>query len=267
MLFDSHCHLDAPEFTEDRDAVVTTAVAAGVGKILVPSVAANNFEAVLACCQRYPLCLPAYGIHPLYTSGASDTDLEKLHLWLQKKPGKADMPAIAVGEIGLDFFVADFDVSRQEFFFVEQLKLARAIGLPVVLHVRRAIDQVLKHLRRHVGMGGRGGIVHAFNGSQQQADELIALGFRLGFGGAMTYPRATRIRHLAATLPLEHIVLETDAPDMPPAWLRSRVEKPRNTPDQLAELAAVLAALRGMDVDEMAAVTTANAIEVLALSH
>jgi len=250
MLIDTHCHLDAGEFADDRDAVHAGALAAGVGRILVPAVAAGNFTAVRDCVARYPGCVAAYGIHPLYVGGARDDDLDALRQWL------GGGQAVAVGEIGLDHFVADGDPQRQEYFFVEQLKLAREFGLPVVLHVRRAVDAVLKQLRR---IRVSGGIAHAFNGSRQQAEEFLKLGFALGFGGAMTFSGSTRIRALAASLPDEAIVLETDAPDIPPAWLAGR----RNAPGELPRIAGELAALRGISVAAVAAMTAANARRVL----
>lgn len=250
MLIDSHCHLDAAEFDADRDAVQAAALAAGVGRIVVPGVAVDGFEKLKTSVARYPGCFAAYGIHPLYVMQAADADLEVLRRWLQtEKP-------VAVGEIGLDFYVPGIDPARQELFFVEQLKLAREFDLPVILHVRRAVDQVLKQLRR---IRVSGGIAHAFNGSRQQADEFIKLGFKLGFGGAMTYAGSTRIRALAATLPLDSIVLETDAPDMAPAWLNGG----RNSPAELPRIAAVLAELRGLPVPEIAERTSANALAAL----
>ncbi|WP_153129929.1 TatD family hydrolase [Dechloromonas hortensis] len=250
MLIDSHCHLDAAEFDADRDAVQAAALAAGVGRIVVPGVAVDGFEKLKTSVARYPGCFAAYGIHPLYVMQAADADLEVLRRWLQtEKP-------VAVGEIGLDFYVPGIDPARQELFFVEQLKLAREFDLPVILHVRRAVDQVLKQLRR---IRVSGGIAHAFNGSRQQADEFIKLGFKLGFGGAMTYAGSTRIRALAATLPLDSIVLETDAPDMAPAWLNGG----RNSPAELPRIAAVLAELRGLPMPEIAERTSANALAAL----
>lgn len=245
MLIDSHCHLDAAEFDADRDAVQAAALAAGVGRIVVPGVAVDGFEKLKTSVARYPSCRAAYGIHPLYVMQAVDTDLGVLRRWLQtEKP-------VAVGEIGLDFYVEGIEPARQELFFVEQLKLAREFDLPVILHVRRAVDQVLKQLRR---IRVSGGIAHAFNGSRQQADEFIKLGFKLGFGGAMTYSGSTRIRALAATLPLDSIVLETDAPDMAPAWLNGG----RNSPVELPRIAAVLAELRGLPVPEIVERTGTN---------
>ena len=253
MLIDSHCHLAAAEFAPDRDAVAATARAAGVLAVVVPAVDVASFADVHACCTRYPGCAAAYGIHPLFVGGASQADLASLKAQLQGAgPGRP----VAVGEIGLDLFVADPAFDRQEDFFVEQLAIARDTDLPVLLHVRRAVDQVLKHLRR---IRVKGGIAHAFNGSRQQADELIKLGFKLGFGGAMTYESSTRIRRLAAALPLESIVLETDAPDMPPAWLQGK----RNTPSELPRINALLAGLRGIGAAEMASATSANVHAVL----
>jgi len=233
--------------------VAGAAAAAGVAAIVVPAIERANFGAVASVCREFPGCVAAYGIHPMYVERAEDADLDALRATLAREP------AVAVGEIGLDRFVAPRDEAhdrRQEFFFVEQLKIARDFDLPVILHVRRAIDAILKQLRR---IKVAGGIAHAFNGSRQQADELIKLGFVLGFGGAMTYPRAARIRELAATLPLDAIVLETDAPDLAPAW---RVGA-RNTPDQLPRIAAELAALRDIPVADVIAATSRNARRVM----
>ena len=267
MLIDTHCHLDAAEFDTDRAAVADAATRAGVELIVVPSVERANFGAVASVCRDHPGCLAAYGIHPMYVEHARELDLDALRETIQRGH------ALAVGEIGLDRYVEPRDDARQELYFAAQLQLARDAGLPVLLHVRRAIDPVLKHLRR---CRVRGGIAHAFNGSRQQAEEFIKLGFKLGFGGAMTFPRANRIRELAATLPLDAIVLETDSPDMPPEWLAAstdgagqqarRVRREvaaRNTPDQLPRIAQTLANLRGIPVQAVAEATTTNAGAVL----
>ncbi|PKO85577.1 MAG: DNAase [Betaproteobacteria bacterium HGW-Betaproteobacteria-12] len=250
MLIDTHCHLDAGEFASDRDAVRAAALAGGVERIVVPAVEVGNFAAVRDCVARYPGCFAAYGIHPLFVTAAQPGDLAELRRWLA-----AERP-VAVGEIGFDHYVADVDPQRQEYFFVEQLKLAREFELPVLLHVRRAVDAVLKQLRR---IRVPGGIAHAFNGSRQQADEFLKLGFALGFGGALTFSGSTRIRQLAATLPDDAIVLETDAPDIPPAWLAGG----RNAPGELPRIAGELAALRGLSLAEVSAMTAANARRVL----
>ena len=250
MLIDTHCHLDAAEFDGDRDAVLEAARAAGVGGFLVPAVCADNFDAVAALSASRRSCCHALGIHPLYVQRAQESDLELLRARL------AEGAAVAVGEIGLDGFVADGDLPLQRHYFEAQLKIARDFELPVLLHIRRAQDEILKYLRR---IAVPGGIAHAFNGSRQQAEAFIKLGFRLGFGGAMTFDGSRRIRELAASLPLSSIVLETDAPDMPPAWAGGQ----RNEPANLARFARVLAELRGMSVEDVIEATGANALAAL----
>lgn len=259
MLIDTHCHLDAAEFAGDRDDVVRAAIEAGVSAIVVPAVSPQNFPAVRQCCERYSGSYPAYGIHPLYLGSIDESGFRQLRDWLRKELAGPHRP-VAIGEIGLDFFVPGFDAARQELFFVEQLKIARDFDLPVLLHVRRSVDQILKCLRR---IGVRGGIAHAFNGSRQQADEFLRLGFKLGFGGTMTFPRSTRIRELATSLPLESVVLETDAPDIPPAWL----DGGRNAPRELVRIAGVLAELRGLSLRDVEAATTENTLSLLALTQ
>jgi TatD DNase family protein len=251
ILVDTHCHLDAAEFDADRDAVYQEAKV-GVGRTawVVPAVERANFGAVASVCRDYAGCVPAYGIHPMYVERARPEDLEALRTTLHRET------AVAVGEIGLDHHVELRDDAKQDFYFVEQLKIAREFGLPVLLHVRKAIDPILKALR---AVRVPGGIAHAFNGSRQQAEAFIQLGFKLGFGGAMTYPGSKRIRELAATLPLDSIVLETDAPDIPPAWKAGA----RNTPADLLPIAETLAELRALPLAEVAAVTSANARAVL----
>jgi TatD DNase family protein len=251
VFTDTHCHLDAAEFGDRQPDIMRDAAAVGVNRIVIPAVNHGNFEAVHKLCAQYPECAPAYGIHPMYTDDASPKDLDVVHDYLKQSQ------AVAIGEIGLDFFIPHYDQARQEHFFVEQLKLAREFDLPVLLHIRRAQDTILKHLRQ---IKVRGGIAHAFSGSRQQADEFIKLGFKLGFGGAMTYSRATRLRELAATLPLESIVLETDAPDIPPDFLERGLP---NEPKYLPRIAQTLAELRGMPLEEVAQATTANALAVL----
>jgi TatD DNase family protein len=250
QFIDTHCHLDAAEFGDSQAALVQAAQAAGVGRIVVPSVTRANFEVVRGLCAFFPGCAPAYGIHPMYVEGAQPDDLLALRACL------AQPSIVAVGEIGLDFFIEPHDRERQEHFFVEQLKLAQEFDLPVLLHIRRAQDAILKLLRQHKVKG----IAHAFSGSRQQAEEFIKLGFKLGFGGAMTHTRATRLRELAATLPLGSIVLETDAPDIPPDFLQHGQP---NKPEYLPRIAQTLAELRGMPPEEVARITTENALAAL----
>ncbi len=254
MLIDSHCHIDAAEFDADRDAVITRSLELGVRALVLPSVARDNFEAVIAIAARHPQVFYALGIHPLYTDRAHDADLQVLRETIERRRG--DRQLIAVGEIGLDFFVAGLNRDRQVFFYEQQLRIAREFDLPVVLHVRRSQDQILKYLRR-VRLSG--GIAHAFNGSQQQATEFLNLGFVLGFGGAMTFGRALQIRRLAQTLPAQAHVLETDSPDIAPSWLHPG----RNSPLQLPLIAKVLAELRAIEFDDCARTTSANLLRVL----
>ena len=263
MWTDTHCHLDAPEFDADRDSVVGRARAAGVAQIVLPAVEVANFETVRALAHRHHFTY-ALGIHPLFTGRALDTDLQKLREALRAH--RDDQRLVAVGEIGLDHVVPGLDLQRQQQYYVAQLELAREFALPVILHVRRSADTLLKHLRT---IPVRGGIAHAFNGSEQQALAFVGLGFKLGFGGAMTFDRALQIRRLAEKLPMEAIVLETDAPDIPPHWLyrtaaqRAAGETSRNEPGELPRIAATLAALRGLSLQALAAATSVNACTAL----
>ena len=261
---DTHCHLDAPEFAPDVAAVRQRAAEAGVARCVIPAVAAAHFEAVRALAHRFGDCY-ALGIHPLFTPAATEDDLARLDQALERH--QDDPRLVAVGEIGLDHFVPGLDRERQLFFYREQLRLARRHGLPVILHVRRSADTLLRELRRHA-VGG--GIAHAFNGSSQQAHAFLDLGFALGFGGALTFERSRQIRRLAADLPETALVLETDAPDIPPRWLyRTADERARglphgrNEPAQLPAIAAVLAGLRRTAAEDLAVATGRNACAVL----
>ena len=261
---DTHCHLDAPEFAPDVDAVRAQARAAGVAHCVIPAVERAQWDAVRQLAQRHGDSY-ALGIHPLYTPRAADEDLEALAGALQQH--QADPRLVAVGEIGLDGFVPGLDPARQWRFYRAQLQLARRFGLPVILHVRRSADRLLKGLRE---VPVRGGIAHAFNGSVQQAQAFIALGFKLGFGGAVTYERALQLRRLAQALPEDAIAMETDAPDIPPHWLyRTAAERAagqpqgRNSPAELPRIGAEVAALRGLAPADWAARTRANAVAAL----
>jgi len=256
MLIDTHCHLDAAEFNLDRDVVALAAHQMGVSGIVVPAVTRNNFDDVIALSKQHRHCVYALGLHPMYVDNAELVDLDVLSNYVR------DYAPVAIGEIGLDYFINNprdnpQNIARQKYFFVAQLKIAQQHALPVILHVRGAIDDILKELRRCKLPGG---IAHAFNGSLQQAKQFIDLGFKLGFGGAMTYDRALHIRELAKTLPLEAIVLETDAPDIPPEWLG---KTGRNSPQELAKIAQVLADLRQVNIAQVLDITSANALNVL----
>ena len=269
---DTHCHLDAPEFEADRDEVIARAWAANVRLQVIPAVMPSTFEAARDAAHR---CKGAYalGTHPLYVHQVPADAVRLLELALERWQG--DPRLVAIGEIGLDHFVPELqnEASRalQERLYAQQLDLAARWQLPVILHVRRSADGLLKHLRRlrEAGRPVSGGIAHAFNGSAQQAQAFIDLGFKLGFGGAMTFDRALQIRRLAAELPAQSIVLETDAPDIPPHWLyrtaeqRSQGLRSRNEPAELPRIAETLAALRGWDLPGTRRITTANALAAL----
>ena len=280
---DSHCHLDAPEFDLDRTAVMQNAQSQGVAWCVMPAVQAKDFLSLQKLAQAFhqPYAL---GIHPLYVPQAQEQDLDFLAQCIEGALAKddqglrSDARLVAVGEIGLDFFVPALCEpamrEKQEFFYLAQLKLAQKFKLPVILHVRKSADELLKGLRRH---GVQGGIAHAFNGSFQQAQTFVEMGFALGFGGALTFDRALQLRRLATELPLSALVLETDAPDIPPHWLyKTQAERKlenclavqaRNEPSQLPRIGAVLAQLRGVAVSDIAAATLANAKRVLPQLH
>jgi TatD DNase family protein len=255
VWIDTHCHLDAADFDADRDAVVAAARTAGVATIVLPAVDAGNFDRVRELAHRHRLAY-ALGIHPMCTGTAGDADLAALRAKLEAH--RDDPRLVAIGEIGLDHFVAGLDHEHQAGIFAAQLRLAREFDLPVLLHVRRAVDSVLKQLRMRPV---RGGIAHAFNGSEQQARAFVELGFKLGFGGALTFERALRIRRVAAAVPLEAIVMETDAPDIAPHWLYRSAEA--RAAGATTRIGAELAGLRGVATEVLAAATSANAFAVL----
>ncbi len=253
MLIDTHCHLDAPEFQHMHPALLAAAAQSGIRALVVPGALAAHFETIQKLCAQYPHCAPAWGIHPLYVETATENDLEQLQNRLEQT---AHSGAVAIGEIGIDLYERADNLERQRFFFIEQVKLAKAYQLPIIVHARKAIDPVLQVLRQ---IKVPGGIIHAFNGSEQQATQCIELGFKLGYGGAMTFSGSTRIRKLAATLPLSALVLESDAPDIPPAWAPNQI----NVPANIAQFAQILAELRQISLGEVIQQTGHNALQAL----
>jgi TatD DNase family protein len=268
MWIDTHCHLDAAEFGSQAQQIRAQAATNNVANCIIPAVEVANFAAVRALAHAQGDSY-ALGIHPLYVPQATDDDLDRLDEALALHLD--DPHLVAVGEIGLDYFVPQLCEAamreKQERFYRAQLKIARKHSLPVILHVRRSADQLLKGLR---DIAVQSGIAHAFNGSVQQAQQFVERGFALGFGGAVTYERATQLRRLCTTLPAHALVLETDAPDIPPHWLYVTAEQraagvPQgiNSPAELPRIAQVVADLRGVSLEALAQLTTANAVRVL----
>lgn len=261
LWIDTHCHLDAPEFAGSLDAVIHAAADKNVKAILLPAVKVADCSHVKEMAHQYSQEIPGLvytlGIHPLYTNQAQESDIEVLEKHIIES--LSDPRFVGVGEIGLDYFVETLDPHKQEFFFNAQLDLAQKYQLPVILHVRRSQDAILKALRRRSIPSG---IAHAFNGSFQQAEQFIELGFKLGFGGAATYERALQIRRLLKELPLNSILTETDAPDIPPAWLREEGIS-FNEPAFIPRIAKELASVRGISDEEFASAVWCNAMQAL----
>ncbi|MGH8050206.1 MAG: TatD family hydrolase [Arenimonas sp.] len=245
-LFDSHSHLDAPEFEHDRSLVVSRAQAEGIKQQLLPAVEFASWSNLKDVCNRYSGLYPAYGLHPMYLSCHRPEHIPALRNWIEaEKPN-------AVGECGLDFFVEGLDAELQRFYFIEQLTLAREFELPVVVHARRAVDEVIASIKK---VGSLKGVIHSYSGSEEQARQLFNLGFSLGIGGPITYDRAQRLRRLVTSMPIEFLLLETDSPDQPNADYRGQ----RNEPAHLVDVLKVVAKLRGQSEEEIARITTANA--------
>ncbi len=244
-LADSHVHLDDTRFDADRDAAVERARAAGVALQIIPGTDAASWSRIQALCLPGSGLFPAYGLHPMFMHRHRDGDLTALSQWLEThRP-------VAIGEIGLDFHQEGHDAQGQREYFRQQLNLAREFDLPVILHARAALDEVTTTLRR---IGGLRGVVHSFSGSQEQAEQLWKLGFHLGIGGPITYERAQRLRRIVSNMPLEYLLLESDAPDQPGASHRGE----RNEPSYLTDALDCIARLRNSDPDELAMATTAN---------
>ena len=253
ILVDSHCHLDASGFDRDRAAVIERAQAAGVRQQVVPAVTAASWPKLREVCQQAPGLYPAYGLHPMFLADHQPGHLPLLREWIER-----ERPC-AIGECGLDFFVEGLDADAQQAYFIGQLELAREFELPVIVHARRAVDAVIASIRR---VGRLRGVVHSFSGSPEQARQLWQSGFLIGLGGPVTYERANRLRTLARTMPLDFLLLETDAPDQPDAGIRGQ----RNEPSRLPAVRDVIAELRGQSSDEIAAATTRNAERLFRLT-
>ena len=248
-IIDTHCHIDLPVFDQDRDQIIKTCQKAGINQIIVPAIEAASWQTLLEISKTHTTLYPTLGLHPVFINRHNESDLEKLdELAEQCSP-------LAIGEIGLDFFITDTDKIKQKHFFEEQLLIAKKHQLPVVLHVRKAHDDVLSHLK---DKDLPGGTCHAFNGSYEQAKRYIDLGFKLGFGGTLTFPNARKIHQLAKQIPLESIVLETDAPDMSGYAHQGQ----RNQPDYITDALTALSAIKQVSPEQVADQTSLNARQV-----
>ncbi|WDJ95277.1 TatD family hydrolase [Xanthomonas campestris] len=251
-LIDSHCHLDASEFDADRAAVIARAQAAGVMQQVVPAITAASWPGLREACALAPGLHPAYGLHPIFLDQHRPEHLELLAEWIAR-----ERPC-AIGECGLDFFLEGLDAQTQRHYFDGQLQLAKRFDLPLIVHARRAVEEVIARIK---AVGGIRGVVHSFAGSPEQAQQLWKLDFMIGLGGPVTYPRANRLRGLAAQMPLQHLLLETDAPDQPDAEIRGQ----RNEPARLRTVLDCIAQLRGEPAEAIAAQTSANARRLFGL--
>ncbi len=254
MWIDTHIHLDAAEYAGQQSQLISDARRVKVNGWVIPAVLPSNFETVRALAHATPGAGYALGIHPMYVTQCPDNALEQLQAALEAH--RNDPKLVAVGEIGLDYFVPGLDPQLQQHYFKAQLKLAQRYDLPVIMHVRRSADHIAKYLRQTPAPSG---IAHAFNGSAQQAQALVNLGLCLGFGGAATYGRALQIRERLKTLPASSVVLETDGPDIAPEWLARQV----NPPAALADIGTVLAGIRGIEVGEFAVLCASNSFNAL----
>ena len=251
-LIDSHVHLDLPPFDADRTTVIERAHGAGIQHMVVPSVDLGSWRRIAKLTMDESGVHPAYGLHPVYLAQHQLADLDRLKTWLN------DHPAVALGEIGLDFHQAVLDRDQQRFYFTNQLQLAQELNLPVIVHARQTLEEVSLTLRQNDGLRG---VVHSFSGSEQQARRLWDIGFHLGIGGPVTYERAQRLRRIVAKMPIEFLLLESDAPDQPDAAHRGQ----RNEPARITEVLRCIATLRGESEEHVAEATTGNARRLFGL--
>jgi TatD DNase family protein len=252
-LIDSHCHLDVAEFAADLPETLERAHAAGVTGCIVPAIAASGWPALAVLCVRHPAMKPGYGLHPMFLAEHTDAHLAALPDWLSRPD------CVAVGECGLDFFVPGLDIGRQERIFIEHIRLAGVFDKPLIIHARKATERVIQLLKQN---GPATGVIHSYSGSLEQARILADMGFMLGIGGPLTYPRSTRLRAIVQEIPLQHLLLETDAPDQPMHGEQGR----RNAPEKLIRVAEAVAEARSVSVAVVAEQTTRNAERLFGLA-
>lgn len=246
IIIDSHCHIDFSDFAADRSEVIQRAQQVGVEKIIVPGVQRSSWDRVRHCCDTYPALYPCYGLHPYFISEHNKADIHALQDYIdQHRP-------VAIGECGLDFFLRDLDRELQQFYFEQQLDIALQANLPVVIHARKSTEAVIDAIKQRQGLRG---MIHSYSGSYQQAVKLLDLGFYLSFGGPVTFEKATRLRKLVSQLPLDSILVETDAPDQP----GQMANRQRNEPAFIAEVVEQIALLQHTDTNRVADITRENA--------
>ena len=254
-FYDSHTHLDFKDFEADLDAVLNRAQHVGVRHINLSGTVASGWPTIQKIVQQYQICHAAYGLHPMFMSEHhQQRDLDLLQQWAKFKE------TIAIGEIGLDYFIPDPDKKAQLNLFIQQLEIAHAHHLPVIIHARKALDLIIQQLRKFPGLQGS---IHSFSGSMQQAQQCVDLGFYLGFGGPITYSRATRLRKIVSTIPLQYLLLETDSPDQPDVQHHGE----RNEPAYLPIIAHEVAKLKQLDIGEVAQICYRNTIDLFKISN
>lgn len=254
MLIDSHCHLDLEQFDNDREQVLNACCIDGIRAIVNPGVSSYGWGKILLLAQQYPLIKPAIGLHPCFIHDHDKNDVTKLDELVANENN-----IIAIGEIGIDLFIDNQDLEKQQWYFAAQLDVAQKYGLPIIIHARKSHDLILKTIRQQKFTCG--GTVHAFSGSLQQANVFIDLGFKLGFGGTITYERARKTRRILQQIPFESIVLETDAPDMPPI----NTQGIRNTPTNLRGILRCAAELLDIPPEQLEQITTENCKQIFSI--
>ncbi|MDH5485158.1 MAG: TatD family hydrolase [Gammaproteobacteria bacterium] len=252
MIIDSHCHIDFEDFDSDRDQVIHNANRAGVEKIIVPGITARNWQRQHDICQQYTGLYAAFGLHPYFLEQHQQQHIDALKQWIEQHD------TIGIGECGLDFFLPELDKDTQQFYFYAQLELALEKQLPVVIHARKATEQVIQAIKQRPGLRG---MIHSYSGSYEQATQLIDLGFFISLGASITYDNATRIQKIASQLPLEHLLVETDAPDQAGGVHRGK----RNEPGFIVEVVEGLACIKGLSRENIIQQTSLNAMTLFGL--
>ena len=252
MIIDSHCHLDFKVFNTDREQVIERARKVGVSKIIIPGVMRKTWPDIKLCCENHAELYPCYGLHPYFIDQHNESDIQNLRNYIESNP------PIAIGECGLDFYLKNLDQDKQLFYFEQQLDIALEFNLPVVIHARKSTEAVINDIAKRPGLKG---MVHSYSGSYEQAIKLISLNFYLSFGGPISYEKSSRLRNIVKSLPLDSLLVETDAPDQPTSNAPSR----RNEPSFITEVIKHIARLHSTTEEEVARITSENAKKLFQL--